>query len=114
LSKKLTDTGGYQQDITVCQECRIRRSVILLDLIKPILISLTHRKTEWDTADIVIRHIDSNAAKNKPLVTYGRTNGKRQSQRIRQIKEGKRRNITVRKSTTVKGIKLMVRIEHGK
>ena len=70
----------------------------------------TTRKTEWDTADIVIRHIDPNAtSKNKPTVTYGRANGSRQSKRLRPIKEdGKRRHITVTKSTTVKEIKIMV------
>jgi hypothetical protein len=75
-----------------------------------------HRKTEWDTADIMIRHIDPNAtSKRNPLVTYGRANGQRQSQRLRQIKDdGKRRHITVRKSSTVKEIKLMVGIEYAK
>jgi len=61
----------------------------------------------------VIRHIDPNAtSKIKAVVTYGRSNGVRQSKRLRPIKEdGKRRHITVSKSTTVKDIKIMVQEE---
>jgi len=71
------------------------------------------RLTEWDSADIVIRLSGRNetlkSTSNPKPVTYGRTNGSRQSKRLRQNKEYKqRRVITVSKSTTVKDIKIMV------
>jgi hypothetical protein len=108
---KVTETGGYEQEMSVCHDCRIRR------LVRPLVntgtaefLTSLPRKTEWDAADIVIRHIDSNAvSKSKPIITYSRSNGSRKSTRLQQIKEvGKRRHITVRKSTTVKEIKIMV------
>lgn len=78
-------------------------------------LTLCDRKNEWDTTDIIIRFSgpkgssDSKTTPNKPIKTYSRTNGSRQSRRLRQIKEhGERRRINVQKSTTVKDMKIMV------
>ena len=76
---------------------------------------LCDRRNEWDTTDIIIRFSgpkgspDSKTTPNKPIKTYSRTNGSRQSRRLRQVKEhGERRRINVQKSTTVKDMKIMV------
>jgi hypothetical protein len=73
------------------------------------------RKSEWDSTDIIIRFSapkgssDFKPGPNKPIKTYSRTNGARQSRRLRQVKEhGERRRINVTKLTTVKDMKIMV------
>ncbi|KAF9526995.1 cysteine proteinase [Crepidotus variabilis] len=98
LSKKSPkDSDGYNHDIPVCADCRLRR------------------KTEWDTADIVIRMSipnGSSTSKQKGLVTYGRVNGARQSRRLRSLKErGEQRVISVCKASSVKDIKVVVQDE---
>ena len=82
---------------------------------------LCDRKNEWDSTDIIIRFSgpkgssDSKIIPNKPIKTYSRTNGSRQSRRLRQIKEhGERRSINVQKSTTVKDMKIMVSLLSSK
>jgi hypothetical protein len=84
-----------------------------LDLNAPHNLLISHqRKTEWEMADVVIR-LDGRPIK-QPIITY-HTNGARQSQRLRQINEdGKRRLITVRKSSTVKDIKILVSAKTSK
>jgi len=113
----------YDHEISVCTECRTRRYLNLSPfyascfhlLTSSINLATCARKTEWDSTDIVIRFSgskgssDSKARPNKPIATYSRTNGARQSRRLRQIKEyGERRKIIVKKSTTVKEMKIMV------
>lgn len=74
------------------------------------------RKSEWDSTDIIVRFSGLKGSSdsktkpdNKPIATYSRANGARQSRRLRQIKEyGERRRINVKKSTTVKELKIMV------
>ncbi|KAF8798163.1 cysteine proteinase [Phlegmacium glaucopus] len=90
----------YDHEISVCTDCRMKR------------------KSEWDSTDIIIRFSgpkgasDSKTRPNKAITTYSRTNGARQSRRLRQIKEyGERRRINVGKSTTVKEMKIMVNEE---
>ncbi|KDR73501.1 hypothetical protein GALMADRAFT_72029 [Galerina marginata CBS 339.88] len=95
-----SDQGGvkYGHNILVCEGCRMKR------------------KTEWETADIIIHlcgpegsHSSRPDSRQKPVVTYGRGNGARQSKRLRQIKEhGERRRVSVSKTTTVKDIKILV------
>ena len=74
--------------------------------------AVRYRKNEWDSTDIIIRLSGpkgSSDSKTAPIKTYSRTNGSRQSRRLRQIKEhGERRRINVQKSTTVKDMKIMV------
>ncbi|KAF8911983.1 hypothetical protein CPB84DRAFT_1760942 [Gymnopilus junonius] len=91
------DGGGYVHAIPVCEDCRMKR------------------KSEWETADIVIRLCLPEGSKpfnsQSPLKStkgHSRSNATRQSKRLRQVKEhGQRRRITVSKSTTVKEIKIM-------
>ncbi|CAA7271556.1 unnamed protein product [Cyclocybe aegerita] len=91
------DERVYDHDVPVCAECRLKR------------------RTEWDTADVVIRLFNGNGNTNavkKPLGGYGLTNGSRQSKRLRQAHEhGKRRILTVSKTSTIKEIKVMINEE---
>ncbi|KAJ3510286.1 hypothetical protein NLJ89_g4765 [Agrocybe chaxingu] len=91
------DERVYDHDVLVCAECRVKRL------------------TEWDTADIVVRLFHGNGNTNavkKPLGGYGRINGSRQSKRLRQTHEhGKRRILTVSKTSTVKEIKVIINEE---
>lgn len=73
------------------------------------------RKSDWITTDITLRLLKTRGSQKDQeiqdtLVTYThRANGARQSKRLRQTKsQEERRKITVKKSTTVKDIKIMV------
>ncbi|KAL1744566.1 hypothetical protein HDZ31DRAFT_38456 [Schizophyllum fasciatum] len=78
----------YRHDILVCADCRQRR------------------KSDWESTEITIRMGDPDKA--KPTTTK-KTNGSRQSKRLRSVKEhGERRKITVTKQSSVKDIKVMI------
>ncbi|KAF8163463.1 hypothetical protein B0H34DRAFT_795175 [Crassisporium funariophilum] len=74
---------------------------------------------QWDETVIIIRLCSSTGsaeskskAQRKDPITYSRTNGARQSKRLRHIKEhGERRKINVSKLTTLKDIKIMIHEE---
>ncbi|KAF8969843.1 hypothetical protein BDZ97DRAFT_1956803 [Flammula alnicola] len=94
------DGGGYVHDISICADCRMKR------------------KIEWETADIVI-HLSrpegskrvKSSSQQRPA-TYARSNGARQSKRLRQYKDhNEQRRFTVTKSTTVKDLKIMANEE---
>lgn len=103
----------FRHDIPICEECHTRRSVIVepdLDPSAPHNLLTSHqRKTEWETADIVIRLDDPNGRPRKQSIVTYQTNGVRQSRRLRQINEdGKRKLVTVTRSSTLKDIKVLV------
>ncbi|TFK42426.1 hypothetical protein BDQ12DRAFT_644097 [Crucibulum laeve] len=98
LTRQQEDELMYKHEIPVCEDCRVKR------------------KSDWDSADIVIRlcgpknsSTEPDLSLHKALITYSRKAGARQSKRLRQIKElGERRRLRVSKSTTVKEIKVMI------
>ncbi|KAF8077825.1 hypothetical protein FPV67DRAFT_1557276 [Lyophyllum atratum] len=87
----------YSHEVLICASCRLKR------------------KTEWTSAEIIIRTGGTKPKhekdSKKSLITYSKT-GPRQSRRLRQLKEhGEKRRLTISKSTTVKEIKVMVQEE---
>ncbi|KAJ6623503.1 hypothetical protein B0H10DRAFT_2010118 [Mycena sp. CBHHK59/15] len=101
ISVRKSDDTHYVHEVAVCTGCR------------------HERKTNWVTTEIIIRKgkrnpagkQDSESSKqgSEPVTYMG---GARQSKRLRQAKEvGMRRKLTVKKSTTVKEIKVELQKE---